>query len=78
MRIEFFPRQGAEPLEQLADGLIFLSGGIFQLLEHVGAAADAHGFGGKVRLEVWTHKVDGLTESDFVLAAKADQALAHA
>ena len=27
---------------------------------------------GKVKLTVWTHKIDGLTESDFVLAAKAD------
>ena len=27
---------------------------------------------GRVRLEVWTHKIDGLTESDFILAAKAD------
>ncbi len=30
---------------------------------------------GKVGLEIWTHKIDGLTESDFVLAAKADEAL---
>lgn len=30
---------------------------------------------GKVRVDVWTHKIDGLTESDFVLAAKCDQAL---
>ena len=30
---------------------------------------------GKVKLTIWTHKIDGLTESDFVLAAKADQAL---
>ncbi|MDH3290082.1 MAG: 4a-hydroxytetrahydrobiopterin dehydratase [Gemmatimonadota bacterium] len=29
---------------------------------------------GKVGLQIWTHKIDGLTESDFVLAAKADQA----
>jgi 4a-hydroxytetrahydrobiopterin dehydratase len=29
---------------------------------------------GKVALKIWTHKVDGLTESDFVLAAKADEA----
>lgn len=29
---------------------------------------------GKVGVKVWTHKVDGLTESDFVLAAKLDQA----
>jgi len=28
---------------------------------------------GKVKLQVWTHKIDGLTESDFVLAAKADK-----
>jgi 4a-hydroxytetrahydrobiopterin dehydratase len=27
---------------------------------------------GKVKLSIWTHKIDGLTESDFVLAAKAD------
>ncbi len=31
---------------------------------------------GKVRLTIWTHKIDGLTESDFVFAAKADQRLA--
>ena len=28
---------------------------------------------GKVRIEVWTHKIDGLTESDFIFAAKAEQ-----
>jgi 4a-hydroxytetrahydrobiopterin dehydratase len=28
---------------------------------------------GKVRVDVWTHKIDGLTESDFVLAAKCDR-----
>jgi len=27
---------------------------------------------GKVRVEIWTHKIDGLTESDFILAAKCD------
>ncbi len=27
---------------------------------------------GKVRLSLWTHKINGLTESDFVLAAKID------
>jgi 4a-hydroxytetrahydrobiopterin dehydratase len=29
---------------------------------------------GKLRVEVWTHKIDGLTESDFVFAAKCDRA----
>ena len=28
---------------------------------------------GKVEVSIWTHKIDGLTESDFVLAAKLDQ-----
>lgn len=29
---------------------------------------------GKVTLTIWTHKIDGLTESDFILAAKCDTA----
>ena len=28
---------------------------------------------GKVDITIWTHKIDGLTESDFILAAKIDQ-----
>jgi 4a-hydroxytetrahydrobiopterin dehydratase len=28
---------------------------------------------GKVVLEIWTHKINGLTESDFILASKCDQ-----
>jgi 4a-hydroxytetrahydrobiopterin dehydratase len=28
---------------------------------------------GKVAVTTWTHKIDGLTESDFILAAKIDQ-----
>lgn len=28
---------------------------------------------GRVVLEVWTHKIDGLTESDFIFAAKVDR-----
>jgi len=30
---------------------------------------------GKVKITIWTHKINGLTESDFVFAAKADQLL---
>jgi 4a-hydroxytetrahydrobiopterin dehydratase len=29
---------------------------------------------GKVGLKIWTHSVGGLSENDFILAAKADQA----
>jgi len=28
---------------------------------------------GKVGITIWTHKIDGLTESDFILAAKVDR-----
>jgi 4a-hydroxytetrahydrobiopterin dehydratase len=36
---------------------------------------DIHLAWGKVKLTIWTHKIDGLTESDFIFAAKADQEL---
>ena len=29
---------------------------------------------GKVKVTVWTHKIDGLTEGDFVFAAKVEEA----
>lgn len=28
---------------------------------------------GKVKITLWTHKINGLTESDFILAAKIDE-----
>jgi 4a-hydroxytetrahydrobiopterin dehydratase len=28
---------------------------------------------GRVEVKIWTHKIDGLAESDFILAAKIDQ-----
>ena len=46
-----------------------------ELAEQQGHHPDIYLAWGKVRLTVWTHKIDGLTESDFVLAAKADQVL---
>lgn len=33
---------------------------------------DLHVAWGKVGVDIWTHKIDGLTESDFILAAKID------
>jgi 4a-hydroxytetrahydrobiopterin dehydratase len=32
---------------------------------------------GRVRVEIWTHKIDGLTPSDFYFAAKCDRAFAE-
>jgi len=44
--------------------------------EEQGHHPDVHLAWGKVKLTVWTHKIDGLTESDFVFAAKADKVAA--
>jgi 4a-hydroxytetrahydrobiopterin dehydratase len=38
---------------------------------------DIHLAWGKVCVEVWTHKIKGLTESDFIFAAKVDAAYAE-
>lgn len=46
---------------------------IGELAEDQGHHPDIHLAWGKVRVEVWTHTIDGLTESDFVWAAKADR-----
>ncbi len=47
-----------------------------ELAESQGHHPDIYLSWGKVKLTIWTHKINGLTESDFILAAKADQLLA--
>jgi 4a-hydroxytetrahydrobiopterin dehydratase len=49
-------------------------------VNNVGAVAEAEGHHpdlylawGKCTVEIWTHKINGLTESDFYMAAKADR-----
>ena len=49
-------------------------------VNRVGAVAEEEGHHpdlglswGKVDIRTWTHKIDGLTESDFILAAKIDR-----
>jgi 4a-hydroxytetrahydrobiopterin dehydratase len=49
-------------------------------VNRVGGVAEAEGHHpdicftwGRARIEVWTHSIDGLSESDFVLAAKVDR-----
>src|SRR2546422_11745440 len=55
-------------------------GETLEFVNRVGELAEAQGhhpdicFGwGKAEITIWTHKIDGLTESDFVLAAKIDK-----
>ena len=45
------------------------------LAEDQGHHPDLHLTWGEVGVTIWTHKVDGLTESDFILAAKIDEVL---
>jgi 4a-hydroxytetrahydrobiopterin dehydratase len=54
------------------------------LVNRIGAIAEEQGHHpdlvlawGRVEVKIWTHKIDGLTESDFILAAKCDQAYRH-
>ncbi|MEO8592967.1 MAG: 4a-hydroxytetrahydrobiopterin dehydratase [Candidatus Solibacter sp.] len=49
-------------------------------VNRAGAIAEAEGHHpdlllswGKVEVKIWTHKINGLTESDFILAAKIDE-----
>lgn len=55
-----------------AEGLSFTNA-IGAIAEREGHHPDIHLAWGKVVVKIWTHKIDGLTRSDFVLAAKIDQ-----
>ncbi|MDP6744133.1 MAG: 4a-hydroxytetrahydrobiopterin dehydratase [SAR324 cluster bacterium] len=46
-----------------------------EVAENQGHHPDIYLAWGKVKLTIWTHKIDGLTESDFILGAKVDQRL---
>jgi len=48
-----------------------------ELAESVGHHPDIALAWGKVKLTVWTHKIGGLAEADFVFAAKADRLFAE-
>ena len=48
-----------------------------ELAEQVGHHPDIHLAWGKARLTVWTHKIGGLHEADFIFAAKADALVAR-
>ena len=43
------------------------------LAEDQGHHPDIYLAWGRVKITIWTHKIDGLTESDFIMAAKIDR-----
>ncbi|UCF41609.1 MAG: 4a-hydroxytetrahydrobiopterin dehydratase [Gemmatimonadota bacterium] len=57
--------------EDFAQGLAFTNR-VGAVAEEEGHHPDIYLSWGTVGLKIWTHKIDGLTESDFILAAKAD------
>lgn len=44
-----------------------------ELAERQGHHPDIHLSWGKVKISIWTHRINGLTESDFILAAKINK-----
>ena len=61
------------PFRNFAEALQFAND-VGAIAEAEGHHPDLHVSWGKCRVEIWTHKIQGLTESDFYLAAKADRA----
>ena len=50
-----------------------LANRVGELAESVNHHPDLLVAWGKLKIEIWTHAINGLTESDFVLAAKIDK-----
>src|SRR5438552_2059711 len=54
-------------------GPMRFANGIAKVAEEEGHHPDLSIAWGKLGVELWTHKIDGLTESDFIMAAKIDR-----
>ena len=63
--------------KNFAEALAFVNR-VGEIAEQQNHHPDLHLAWGKVRVEVWTHKISGLTESDFIFAAKVDALVAQA
>ncbi|HEX2974345.1 MAG TPA: 4a-hydroxytetrahydrobiopterin dehydratase [Bacteroidales bacterium] len=46
---------------------------VAELAEEEGHHPVMHVYYGKVEIELWTHAIDGLSENDFILAAKIER-----
>lgn len=58
--------------DDFAGALAFVNR-VGELAEAEGHHPDVYLTWGKVRLRIWTHAIDGLSENDFVLAAKIEE-----
>lgn len=62
------------PFKNFLEALDFTNK-VGKMAESEGHHPDIYLAWGKVKVTLWTHKIDGLTESDFIFAAKTDQLL---
>ena len=58
--------------KDFAEALAFVNA-VGAIAEKEGHHPDLYLAWGRCKVEIWTHKIHGLTESDFYLAAKADR-----
>ena len=65
------PPQARVRFENFREALLFVNR-VGELAEEQGHHPDVTFGWGYADVRVWTHKIDGLTESDFVFAAKVD------
>jgi len=63
----------AYPFTNFAQAMAFANL-LAEVAETEGHHPDLHVAWGRCTVEIWTHKISGLTESDFYFAAKADRA----
>ena len=61
------------PFKNFAEALAFVNR-VGEVAEAEGHHPDLYLAWGKCKVELWTHKINGLTKSDFYMAAKADRA----
>jgi 4a-hydroxytetrahydrobiopterin dehydratase len=64
--------EGTYPFEDFRDALEFTYE-VGELAEEEWHHPDIHLEWGEVRIEMWTHKIDGLHKTDFVMAARMDR-----
>ena len=62
----------AYSFKNFAEALDFVNK-VGSIAEEQGHHPDLYLAWGKCKVEIWTHKIQGLTESDFFFAAKADR-----
>ena len=63
----------AYAFKNFADAMAFANK-VAGIAENEGHHPDLYIAWGKCKVEIWTHKIRGLTESDFYFAAKANRA----